>query len=304
MIVLAAGDTIAGGADAASKVTCTMFGMERNAGVEVFKTLYQGQLASSPATIYTAPGSTEAFVKTIELVNADTSVARTCQLFRGGTAAANAITPLWRMQRGSMGCFESRQGWNFYDNEGQRLRAAGGSLSTYDTWAPTGYSFETIDRNICTETNTSLLASGTMSLVAIWLPIGTVVSVIAFWSATTAANTPTHQLFGLYDRNLNLCATSADATSAAWAANTKKELAMAAAFTTQYTGVHYLAIMVTATAVPTLKGNTARTSGTLAAAISSSMSMGGRSTGSLTTTIPALAAAPTTVTTTAWGAVG
>lgn len=303
MFVLAAADTLVAGASAASVVTCTIQGMERASGVETFKVLDQRQLASSPATIYTAPTSTEAFIKSISVVNTDT-VPRTFQLFRGGTAASNAITPIWKIQAGGMACFESRQGWTFYDEAGQKLRHAGGLLSTFDVWAPSGYLYETIDRNVCTETNTSLLSSGRMSLIAIWLPIGTVVAKVAFWSATTAAGTPTNQVFGLYDRNLNLCASSASDGTTAWAANTKKELTMSASFTTQYTGIHYLAIMVAATTVPTIKGNTARTSGALAAAVSSAMTMGGTSTTGLTTTLPALAAVPGSVTTSAWGAVG
>ena len=53
MLTLAAADTLAGVASAASQVTCTIFGMELNAGTEVYKVLDQRQLASSAATIYT-----------------------------------------------------------------------------------------------------------------------------------------------------------------------------------------------------------------------------------------------------------
>lgn len=57
-----------------------------------YKQLYQGQLPSSAATLYTVPGSTSAIIRHISVVNNDT-VARTFALYRGGTAATNYITP-------------------------------------------------------------------------------------------------------------------------------------------------------------------------------------------------------------------
>lgn len=163
-----------------------------------------------------------------------------------------------------------------------------------------GALYETFDRDLCGEVNTSLLSSGRMSLQAIWLPAGVTISSISFWSATTAAGTPTNQLFGLYNSSLNLLRSSTNDTTTAWAANSKKTLSLTSAFTTTYSGIHYLALMVTATTVPTIKGNTARTGGQLQAA---APSMGGTSTSSLTTALPATAAAPATVTTSFWGCV-
>jgi len=92
MYTLAASDTLAGVASAASKVTCTIYGMELDGTTETYKVLYQGQLASSAATIYTATANGPTFVRAIDVVNTDT-VGRTFALFRGGTADANKITP-------------------------------------------------------------------------------------------------------------------------------------------------------------------------------------------------------------------
>ena len=118
MLTLAAADTLAGGASVATQVTCTLMGMELSAGpTETYKVLDQRQLASSPATIYTVPGSTTTFVKSIMLVNNDTT-ARTAQLFRGGTAAANAITPVTSIPAGGMWVYEDGQGWQTYDSNG------------------------------------------------------------------------------------------------------------------------------------------------------------------------------------------
>jgi hypothetical protein len=164
----------------------------------------------------------------------------------------------------------------------------------------TGALYETFDRDLCYEVNTAALSSGRLTLQAIWLPAGTTINSISFWSATTAGATLTNQLFGLYDSNLNLLCSSTNDTSTAWAANSRKTLSLTSAFTTTYSGLHYLGIMVAATTVPTLKGNTARTGGQLNAGAPST---GGTSTTGLTTALPATAAAPGTVTTSIWGCV-
>lgn len=164
----------------------------------------------------------------------------------------------------------------------------------------TGALYETFDRNLCYEVNTALLSSGRLSLQAIYLPAGVTINSISFWSATTAGATLTNQLFGLFDSSYNLLRSSVNDTSTAWAANSRKTLALTSAFTTTYSGIHYLGIMVAATTVPTIKGNTAKTGGQLSAG---APSMGGTSTTGLTTALPATAAAPGTVTTSFWGCV-
>ena len=164
----------------------------------------------------------------------------------------------------------------------------------------TGALYETFDRDLCDEVNTAALSSGRLSLQAIYLPAGTTINSISFWSATTAAGTPTNQLFGLFDSSYNLLRSSTNDTTTAWAANSRKTLSLTSAFTTTYSGIHYLGIMVTATTVPTLKGNTAKTGGQLSAG---APTMGGTSTTGLTTALPATAAAPGTVTTSFWGRV-
>lgn len=119
MLLLAAADTIAGVAQTASKVTCTIFGMELNTGTEAYKVLAQLQLAAAVATIYTAPASTQAFVRSIAAVNTDLVNSQTFQLFRGGTAAANAITPAILLPAGGSAHYEDGFGWNVYNAAGQ-----------------------------------------------------------------------------------------------------------------------------------------------------------------------------------------
>lgn len=187
--------------------------------------------------------------------------------------------------------------------------AEGGWINSSNNIAPllnnkkvlTGQLYETFDRDMCDEVNTAALSSGRLSLVAIWIPSGTVISNISFWSATTALATGTNQLFGLYDINFNLLRSTTNDNSTAWAANSKKTLSLTSTFKTTYSGLYYIGIMVAATTVPTLKGNTAKTGGQLSAG---APSMGGTSTTGLTTTLPATAAAPGTVTTSFWGSVG
>lgn len=186
--------------------------------------------------------------------------------------------------------------------------AEGGWKNTSNNIAPllnnrkvlTGALYETVDRDLCDEVNTAALSSGRLSLQAIYLPAGTTINSISFWSATTALATGTNQLFGLYDQNLNLLRSSVNDTSIAWAANSRKTLSLTSAFTTTYSGLYYLGIMVAATTVPTLKGNTAKTGGQLNAG---TPSMGGTSTTGLTTALPATAASLGTVTTSIWGCV-
>jgi hypothetical protein len=112
MLVLAAADTLAGGASAASELTCTVFGMELNAGNEVYKVLDQRQLAVSPATIYTVPSSTTAFIKTITVVNTNATTARSFQMFRGGTTSAYAISPAFVIPAGGSAIYEDGLGWS------------------------------------------------------------------------------------------------------------------------------------------------------------------------------------------------
>lgn len=131
MLLLAAADTLAGVAQQASEVTCTIFGMELNAGTEVYKVLDQRQLAAAVATIYTAPGSTQAFIRSIMVVNTDVANTNTFQLFRGGTAAANAITPLFVLPPGGCAVYEDGVGWTVFNNLGQALQSTtAGNISS------------------------------------------------------------------------------------------------------------------------------------------------------------------------------
>ncbi|MGV0984968.1 MAG: hypothetical protein ACOYB2_10465 [Limnohabitans sp.] len=112
MYLLAAAGTLQGVASAASELTCTVFGMELNAGVEAYKPLAQVQLAASAGEVYAAPASTEAFIRTITVVNTNTTTARTFQLFVNGSDAAHAITPVFVVPAGGSAIYEDGIGWS------------------------------------------------------------------------------------------------------------------------------------------------------------------------------------------------
>ncbi len=155
---------------------------------------------------------------------------------------------------------------------------------------PTNTIAESIPRELCPEVNTTAGASGTLFMQAIYLTAGQLVSNITIWSATTAAGTPTNKFFALYDVNRNLLAQSANDTTAAWAANSAKTLAMTSPYRIPTSGQYYIGLLQTATTIATIKGGTAKTGGQLAAA--TPILHGNSSTG-LTTTLPNPAAAIT-----------
>lgn len=267
MLILAASDSLSGvAATGASEVTTTLFGMELNTttGVETYKVLAQAQLAAAAATIYTATANGPTFVRSILVVNTDAANASTFQLFRGGTAAANAITPVFTLLPGGCANYEDGTGWQFFSASGQILQSQYAAVSPLDNWGITGNKGETMDRNVCVEANTAIGATGVLYMQAIWLTAGTLVSNISFCTATTAASVPTHYMFGLFDASRNLLAATADQTSTAWAATTLKTLAVVTPYTIPTTGLYYLGIFMAATTVVTLKGGTARTGGQLA----------------------------------------
>ncbi|MEH0431293.1 right-handed parallel beta-helix repeat-containing protein [Streptomyces stelliscabiei] len=142
--------------------------------------------------------------------------------------------------------------------------SAGAEMSPFDTGfgglesalRPSGR-YETTSRLRCGTTSTP--TSGTLYLVPIWLPKGLVISNLAFVSGGTAASVPTNWWFTLHNSAKVALARTADQTTTAWAANTIKSLAIAqttagaaSSYTTTYSGLHYLGVMIKATTVCSL----------------------------------------------------
>ncbi|MFJ2514705.1 right-handed parallel beta-helix repeat-containing protein [Streptomyces griseoviridis] len=114
--------------------------------------------------------------------------------------------------------------------------------------------------------------SGYLYLVPIWLPKGKTVTGLGFVSGNTAGAALTNQWFTLHNDARVALARTADATSAAWAATTAKELPLAqttagsaSSYTTTYTGLHYLGVMVAGTTMPSLIAEGRLLAGTTAA---------------------------------------
>lgn len=146
--------------------------------------------------------------------------------------------------------------------------------------------------------NLSALTTAVMLSVALPLQAGDLVTSLTFVSATTAADTPANYWFALYDRDGALLSQSADQEDAAWAANTAKTLALATPQLITVAGVYYAAIMVKASAVPTLAGKSVHNAVLAGNLGSLGYKVLARTSGSsLTDTAPATIATPTTVAT-------
>ena len=159
--------------------------------------------------------------------------------------------------------------------------------------APAGATAQSIPRTMVSSAAEALGGTGVLVMQAIFLPQNTVVNNLNWVAGTTAAITPTHQWGGLYNASRVQLATTTDglttaitsgltltypiATVAAGAATT---------FTTTYTGMYYMGLLITAGTMPTVEGATG-----IATAATIPPILSGTSTGSLTT--------PTTFPTTA-----
>lgn len=153
---------------------------------------------------------------------------------------------------------------------------------------PSAAAFENMPRLGSSFANGSILSSGRLTLVGIYLPIGVSVASITFVSGGTGAGTPTNQWFALYDSALALLRQTTDDTTTAWGANTAKTLNFTSGFTTTYSGLHYVGIMVTATTVPTVYAISSNST-----ILGLAPALNGPSNTGLTTTAPNPANAPT-----------
>jgi hypothetical protein len=140
------------------------------------------------------------------------------------------------------------------------------------------------------DTGNVALTTQIMTSVPVYLAQGEVVTNLTFISGATAAGTPTNWWFALYDTASTpaLIAQTADQTSTAWAAATKKTLALSAAYTVAKTGVYWAAIHVKATTVPSLLGAICAPS-----VVTGERNLAQTSGSALTATAPATIATPT-----------
>lgn len=161
-----------------------------------------------------------------------------------------------------------------------------------------GHKAESIPRTIA-GVNIAAATSGTLVMQAIWLPAGLTINNLITMSGTTASATQTNRWLALYDQNRALLRQGPNALTTVIAANTLWSDAITA-YTTTYSGIHYIGIMTAATTANSLIGATA--AGNLAIRNQAPI-LTGTSTTALTTTAPNPAAAITATANSYWVAV-
>ena len=141
------------------------------------------------------------------------------------------------------------------------------AISAQPQLLPTGYIAQSMPSWSCNSNTLAAVASGTLRMVGIYLPINTTVSNITFVTGTTPGATITNVWAGLYDQNrVQLATTTTNTLSPAIAgqaltASTAYTAAIStiasgasATFTTTYSGLHYIGLMFAGTTSPTLTG--------------------------------------------------
>lgn len=157
-----------------------------------------------------------------------------------------------------------------------------------------GFVAENYDRSLISA-DLSALTTQVMLSVGVALQRGELVSTLTFLSGATAAGTPTNYWAALYDVAGNLMAQSADALTAAWAADTAKTFTLATPVASTVAGIYYAAIMVKATTPPSLMGRSVNRAAAAGAIVAGQKVLSQTSGSGLTGTAPATIATPTTV---------
>lgn len=127
MLVLEAGDSLGGVAGTASAVTVTVTGVSvtTGTGAETFGKLYQGQLPTAAAALFTVGTGLAWILKTLVVSNPTASAVSGIQLFVDGTAAANSILGPLTLNAGATATL-SDNGWAVTDADGNRLTSIAG----------------------------------------------------------------------------------------------------------------------------------------------------------------------------------
>jgi hypothetical protein len=162
---------------------------------------------------------------------------------------------------------------------------------------------ENFDAGDQTSDVAAALTTQVMLSTAIVLEAGDRVANLSFLSGGTAAASPLNWWFALYDSAGALIGQTADQTSAAWAADTVRTLALATPYIAPSTAAFFAAIMVRASTVPSLICKVAGRAAANGALLTGYRVKAQTSGSSLTTTAPATIATPTTVVNRPWVAV-
>lgn len=173
----------------------------------------------------------------------------------------------------------------------------GGSNDTGVMWS--GFATATVrdnmDRDQANSRAVVIGATGVMASYGIPLYAGDIVTNIAFRSGSQAAVTPTHWWFALYDVNGVLMNQTADQLTAAWALDTVKDVPLVAAQKITTSGIHYVAIMMTAATIINVLGAIMADAATGAGYVAGMQPKARTSGSALTTTAPGTIATPTNI---------
>lgn len=248
-------------------------------------------------TLVAGPGSGQRNVRSIFITNNSSGSSQVTVQHFDGTNSADLMGVT--LLAGENLLLDETGSWHHHDAQGAEYFYQGTSKPKYTP--ATGIIAESFPRQMAV-TNSSIGASGTLFLQAIDLEAGMTVSNITFFSATTAAATPTSNglLFGLFDINRNLLAQCAAQGAWTWPANTKKTLAMTTPYKITQTGTYYVGVLQVATTIATLLGGAAKLNAVIA---NDAPILHGNSSTGLTTSLPNPAAAITAGTASLYAAV-
>lgn len=273
---------------AVTTITCHASWVDNNAGTITPGRTNTAITTAATTTVVGSPaGSAQRNVKSLQITNNHTSLSTQVTVQHSDGTTVTDLMDCTLLANENL-VFNEAGFWTHYDFQGSQYSYTGVPVENLGL---TGTLAETHPRQVCPETNTvAPTASGTLFMQGIYLKAGMLISNIAISSATTAAGTPTNYFFALYSLSRALLAQSANQTTAAWAANTVKTLAMTTPYRVQTSGFYYIGFMMTATTIITTKGGPARTGAQLAGA---APILHGASTTGLTTALPDPAAAIT-----------
>lgn len=100
--------------------------------------------------------------------------------------------------------------------------------------------------------STPLVNTGKISLTALWLPAGMLISNFNFVTGPTASSGMTHSWFGITDSTGKQLSHTVDQTTTAYAANTAVSIALSSQFKVPSEGNYYALMSMTGTTLPTL----------------------------------------------------
>lgn len=147
------------------------------------------------------------------------------------------------------------------------LKSAGESFGSHEGVTPDGCLAETMDRSMITNSS-AVLTTILLYMFAVYIPIGTKISAVNFYTGTTASSGQTHSWWGLADSAGKQQAHTVDGTSTQIGGTgvaTLESHSFVTPYTTTYSGVHYVLQSITApTQMPTQQGSSAGFTGVTA----------------------------------------